>query len=139
MTSPKKHPLISEEIGIILTKSYKEIFENNFGIRKTDSAAWVFSSDLPEVGIKENDLLLSIDQVDIRKETSTEAIFSKFSKKNVGDDIYFLIVRIENAQLGNHLSKKVRNSANFQKYRCSKYHRQNMSDLRSFFHNLAKL
>ena len=105
MTSPKKENG-PEEIGIILTKSYKSVIEKNFGIAKCEHDGWKFTRPLPDVGIKENDILCGIDSKDIRTEKSTETIFSKFFNKNVNDAIFFLIIRSENRHQGKHLKKR---------------------------------
>ena len=108
MASPKKKDVpIVEEIGIILTKSYKGVLEKNFAIEKCE-IGWKFTQNLPDVGIKINDILLGIDSKDIRNEPNTEAIFSKCFVKSVNDAIFFMIIRSQYRDQGKHLAKKVR-------------------------------
>ena len=111
--SSKREFVPIEEIGLILSESYKNTFDNHFGVERTPADGWIFSRDLPDSTIKKGDHLLAVNQCDVRKEENTASIFDKITPKNINDDIYFLIIRKDYAISKWHLTKKVRNTSLF--------------------------
>ena len=106
--SSKRDFVPIEEIGLIVSESFKTILDENISLEKSEANGWTFSRDIPHSTIKRGDVLLAVNQCDVRKEENTANIFAKIAPKNINDDLYFLIIRKDYLSSKRHLIKKVR-------------------------------